>query len=136
MIEINRNPSPKELRWTGVLFLIFCGILGAVIWWQFGGRTVAFIVWGIGAVAAIVYYAVPFVRRPFYLGWMYLAYPIGWTISHVLMALIFYLLITPIGLLMRIFGRNPMERRFDPAAKSYWVKRDPPADSERYFRQF
>jgi hypothetical protein len=52
------------------------------------------------------------------------------------MAAIFFLVITPIGLMMRACGRDPMQRRFDPAARSYWKRRSPDRDMRSYFRQF
>jgi hypothetical protein len=52
------------------------------------------------------------------------------------MALIFYLVVTPLGVIMRLTGRDPMERRFDPKAKTYWKPRPTQTDASRYFRQF
>jgi hypothetical protein len=71
-----------------------------------------------------------------YIGWMYLAFPIGWTVSHVLLAVTYYLVLTPIGLIMRAVGRDPMRRRLDPEAKSYWIEHRPDRDPSRYFRQY
>jgi hypothetical protein len=67
---------------------------------------------------------------------MYAAYPIGWVVSHVLLGLIYFGLLTPVGWLMKLFGYDPMERRFDRAAASYWVERERQTDAGRYFKQF
>jgi hypothetical protein len=67
---------------------------------------------------------------------MYAAYPIGWVVSHVLLALIYFGVLTPIGRIMAVCGYDPMERRFDRAASSYWIEREPNRDASRYFRQF
>ncbi|MEX0979180.1 MAG: SxtJ family membrane protein, partial [Pirellulales bacterium] len=69
-------------------------------------------------------------------GWMWAAFPIGWLVSHLLIAAIYFLLITPIALVMRAVGRDPLSRRFDRAAKTYWVPRRQDSDPARYFRQF
>ena len=53
-----------------------------------------------------------------------------------ILGLIYYLVLTPIGLLMRVFGKDPMRRRLDRTAESYWIERDEAAASERYFKQF
>jgi hypothetical protein len=66
----------------------------------------------------------------------YAAFPIGFVVSHVILAIVYYLILTPIGLLVRAIGRDPMERRFDRDAESYWVVRQPIDDPGRYFRQF
>ena len=58
-------------------------------------------------------------------------------VSHVVLALVYYLVFVPIGLLMRLFGYDPMKRGFDPEAATYWTARDPKAsEPKRYFRQF
>ena len=65
-----------------------------------------------------------------------LALPIGWTISHLLLLFVYYMVVTPIGLIMRLVGYDPMQRQFDRAAKSYWIKHDPAAEPTRYFKQY
>jgi hypothetical protein len=62
--------------------------------------------------------------------------PIGWVISHVILAVIYYLVLTPIGLLLRAAGRDLLARRRDPTAESYWIDRGAKPEVERYFRQY
>jgi hypothetical protein len=47
-------------------------------------------------------------------------------VSPLALGILFLLVVTPTGLLMRLFGKDPLRLRFDPAADSYWIKRDPP----------
>lgn len=47
-------------------------------------------------------------------------------VSPVALGVLFFLVVTPTGLLMRLLGKDPLRLRFDPAADSYWIKRDPP----------
>ena len=136
LIELNKAPSRRELLVFGSLFALFFGLIGGLIWWKFEAPTAAYVVWSIAAAITIVFYALPPIRKPIYLAWIHLAFPIGWVISHVAMALIYYLVFTPIGLIMRLFGRDPMERRFDRGAETYWTPHQPSEDSARYFRQF
>ncbi len=136
LIELNKTPSRHELLWFGARFALFFGQIGGLIWWKFEAATVAYVVWSIAATITIVFYALPPIRKPIYLGWIHLAYPIGWVVSHTAMAIIYYLVFTPIGLIMRLFGRDPMERRLDRSAASYWVEHDPAGEPGRYFRQF
>lgn len=136
MIEINTNPSRGELRYFGLLLAVFFGVVGAILAWRFQAWPVARGLWIGGAAAGVVYYAIPPIRRWMYVGWMYLAFPIGWVISHIMMAAIYYLVFTPIGLFMRLLGRDPLSRSFDESADTYWVEHQPDENPDRYFRQF
>ncbi len=136
LIALNKNPSRRELLVFGALFALFFGLIGGLIWWRFQAPTVAYVLWSVAAFITILFYAVRPIRKPIYLGWIHLAFPIGWVISHVAMALIYYLVFTPIGLIMRLFGHDPMERRLNRDAETYWTPHQPSGDPARYFRQF
>jgi len=136
MIKINRQPSAKDLFWFGLLLPLFVAILGAILRWQWGLPTAAWVVWIVGGVLAALFALVPPLRRPLYVGWMLAVFPIGWLVSHVVLGVVFYIVLTPIGLLMRLVGRDPLHRRFDRQARSYWIERHKEIDSSRYFRQF
>lgn len=61
---------------------------------------------------------------------------IGWGLSYVVLAVIFYVVFTAIGTLMRVVGHDPLARRIDRRKSSYWVARAPVDDVQRYFRQY
>jgi hypothetical protein len=90
----------------------------------------------IGLLGALVVWALPRAGRVLYDGWIEGASPIGWTVTHLVLAAVYYLVLTPIGLLMRLAGRDPMRRTIDPNAATYWIERKNPIESKRYFRQF
>jgi len=136
MIEINKAPSRRELMWFGLLFLAFFAIVGALFRWQFGAPEVSTILWPAAVIVTALYYILPPLRHPLYLGWLYATFPIGWVLSHVLLGAVYYLIFTPVGLMMRGFGRDPLCRRFHPGTRSYWVEHHPGGQTERYFRQF
>lgn len=137
MIELNLKPSNRELRWfAGLWFPAFWGIVGGLVWyyWQASGVTLA--MWIVAAPVAVVGVIWPSAVQPIYVGWLVAAYPIGWTVSNLLLLGIYWLVVTPIGLARRLGGRDPLTRRFDPDAKTYWVARGPTDDKERYLRQY
>ena len=136
LLEINRHPAAKELRWFGVLLAGFVVLAGALAYWQFEAPAAARIIWAAGAALAAVYAGVRPLRRWIYLGWLYAAFPIGWTVSHLLLAATYYLVLTPIGLLVRRTRGDPLERTQDRSAPTYWTERRPVRDVRRYFRQF
>ena len=78
----------------------------------------------------------PAIVRPVYVGAMILAFPIGWTVSKIILACMFYGLFTPISLWFRLIGRDSLCRRRRPATESYWLPKSQSTDGSRYFRPF
>lgn len=136
VIEINKDPDQKQLRWFGVLLLLFFGIIGAITYFRFDATKAGIGLWSFGVLVATVYYLVPPLRVRIYLAWMYAAFPIGWTISHLVLAAVFYLVVTPIGVIKRLAGYDPMKKGARSKAESYWITRRQVEDTGRYFRQF
>ena len=135
MIEINRNPSRRDLLVFASILPVFFGIAGALAW-RAGAPFGAELLWAVGIAVSLAAFAAPAARRGLYVGWMYATYPIAWTVSHMILAAIFFLVATPIALMLRAIGRDPMQRRLDRAAGSYWVLRQQRRGGGRYFRQF
>ncbi len=136
LVNINWNPTNRELRQFGTMLLVFFGVVGAVVYSKTGSLQVASYVWIPAGLAGLLGLAVPQAIKWLFIGWIVAAFPIGWTVSHLLLGFLFYFVITPIGLLMRVVGYDPMKRKFEPDASTYWVKRDPLSEPARYFRQF
>jgi Saxitoxin biosynthesis operon protein SxtJ len=136
MLTIDRHPTPSQLRNFGKLLAIFVPVFGALVWWRTGRLASGGVVWIVGGLLTTLYALLPSIRWATYVGWMYAVFPIGWTVSHILMAVIYYLAITPIGMVLRFGGRDLLLRRLDRAEPSYWLPHVPPGDSGRYFRQY
>ena len=136
LIDVNWNPSRKELRVFAGLQLLFFGLVAWSVHHRTESMTATMLILGVSTLAAVVGLCEPRVLRPVYVVWMAAVLPIGWIVSHLLIAALFYLVITPIGLTMRLCGRDPMERRFEPTAKSYWKLRRQETSTKQYFRQF
>jgi hypothetical protein len=134
LIPINRNPSRRDLVVFGIGLPILFGLLG---WhrWSAGSHTAAQVLWGVGGALSLAFAAVPPLRRAIYVGWMLAVWPIGFVVSHVILAVIFFGVFTPVGVLLRLFGRDPMTRAFDKSAATYWIPREGSREAESYFRQ-
>lgn len=139
MIEINKNPSRKELVVFAALlaaFLALVGLLAQKTGYAGASRVLWWMVTPVGVVGGLLGHFLPNVLRPLYLGWVYAAYPVGWVISHLILGLTYYGVLTPIGLIMRLAGHDPMKRQLDRSADTYWSPHTPAEDTSRYFRQF
>jgi hypothetical protein len=134
--DIPRRPSDRVLRQFAVTALIFFGLIA----WRLGfpGN-----ISGTGALAALLPGTIGIlgflwpqaVRGPF-LVLTVLALPIGWVVSRVLLAILFYTVFTPVALLFRLTGRRALNLRPDPGLPTYWSPRLGASDPARYFRQF
>jgi hypothetical protein len=73
--------------------------------------------------------------RGAFVGLSFATYPIGVVVSHVVLALVYFLVLTPVGLTMRLFGHDPLRRGFDKDLDTYWQPRDEQRTTESYFKQ-
>lgn len=134
--SFNRHPSPADLRSFGRLLVPFVVLVGGVVRWRTGSTGAAAAVWVVGGLLAAAYLAVPAARRPIFLGWTGVAFPIGWVVSHLVLGAVFYLVFTPIGWLVRRINGDPLQRRFEASRPSYWIERPAGTDVGRYLKQF
>lgn len=136
VIQINHDPSRRQLNQFGGLWLVFLGAFGALAYFKSGNHPLGIGLWVAAVVVPVLGWLVPAFMRLVFLGMSYAAFPIGFVVSHVILAAVYYLVLTPVGLVMRLLGHDPMGRRFDREAATYWIEREPVDDARRYFRQF
>ncbi len=136
LIRINKNPSRKDLTVFSLIWLVFFAALGTLSFFRWQAPEAATALWILAVVIPTLGRFLPTFVRLVYIAMAYAAFPIGFVLSHVILALVYYLVLTPIGLAMRLLKYDPMRRKFEPEAESYWIKREPHTDTKRYFRQF
>ncbi len=120
MIEIKWNPEKRDLQYFGVLLMPFSWFVAYQLDRHFGSGPLVWSVLGVGILAAVLGVAQPKLLRWVYVAWMTTIFPIGWIVSHALFAIVFYLVFTPAGLLMRMIGKDPMHRAWENDRVSYW----------------
>jgi len=137
LVTINRQPNRKELRDFGLASAVMLTII-ALLLHQFKGVGTSWTA-GICAGGTLIFIiSRTNVRlvRPVYITLMLLTSPIGWVVSFIIMAVFYYLVITPTGLFFRVTGRDTLHRKFDRSASTYWVGHRQPDSVKRYFNQF
>ncbi|OGP14828.1 MAG: hypothetical protein A2052_08365 [Deltaproteobacteria bacterium GWA2_54_12] len=130
----NIKSSKKELRAFG---LSVGGVLiaAAVVLYLFGrGNFVYFAAAGIALAASGA--LVPAILLPLQKVWMSFAVIMGWCSTRVIIILLFVLVLTPIGLISRAFGKEFLDTGFDQSRKSYWRHRETAGKKSDYERQF
>lgn len=136
LISLLFNAEDRSTQLLGVILPFLCVAIGGPIKAGAAPLVVATVVWSAGLLLGIGTLLSTRFAMAVYVKWMLAAVPISWTISHLMLAAVYYLMITPISLVMRLLGRDSLSRKFDPDAKTYWSRRNPRVDIPRYFRQF
>jgi hypothetical protein len=136
LIEINHTPSRRELLRFVALLPLAGLVFGAAVWFWTRSTTAAIITAAVLAALGLLGLALPAVRRRLYLGWMYAFLPVGMVLGTLLLGAVYFVVVMPIGLLVRIFIGDPMTRRFERGAETYWRERGPAVAAARYFRQY
>ena len=136
IVKITWHPSPNQLRVFALVQVLFFALISMFITRHSGSWQGAGIVMACSATIAVVGVCVPGIIRFVYVAWMAALFPVALTVSFILMALIFYLLFAPIGLMMKLVGRDPMYRKLDVSADSYWIRREQKREEAAYFKQY
>lgn len=133
LIDLTKPTTDRELRWFAGLWLpALCIVLGWLA--RDAAPRLAVALWVGGGLAGAAGVRWPRAIQPVYTALTRVTFPIGWVVSHAMLLVMYFGIITPVGVLVRLF-RDPLDRAVDPDAPTYWVPRDQAAP-ERYFRQF
>jgi len=133
--EIHFNPGSGAVRQFAALWLAFFG--GLALWeaakespWLALGLAALAILGGVGGLVR------PALLRPIYAGWIVLVFPLGWAISHLLLALLFFGLFTPLAWVLKLAGRDALQRCGQPERLTYWQPKPASTDVRRVFRPY
>ena len=142
LIEIDWNPDHPKLRQFSLIWLCGFGIVGLFLAWRlgcFGGAgswTTPLLLWSLAAAVGLLGLLFPRAVKPVYKAWMAVTFPIGWLLSHIFLAVIYYGAFTSLGLIFRLIGRDPLARHRTEKSDTYWIERSAKASAKRYFQQF
>lgn len=118
-----------ELRKFGLVMTVAFAVVGGILFWR------EKFVWQYAFYVSAVFLAgtlfYPAGLKPVEHVWMKLAHILGLVVTHILVTLTFYLVIMPIGVSLRVFGKDLLNLKFDREAQSYWIKIGPDDPSSR-----
>lgn len=133
--DFNRDDDVRagSERAFGIVFAVVFTIIG--LWPLLDGgpfRLWALAIGGLFLAAGLI---TPGILKPLNRAWFLFGLVLHKIVNPLVMGLLFFLTVTPIALMMRIVGKDPLQRKFDKDAKSYWIKRDPPGPAPDTMRQ-
>jgi hypothetical protein len=127
--------TPRQLRKFALIVATGLTAVAALSWWR-GHTTVPATLWTVAGVLALAGLVAPRILGPVERGWLAVGAVLAWVNTRIILTLLFYVVVTPVAAIMRLF-RDPLERRIDKASASYWIRRPAVAiDRKRYEQQF
>ena len=125
----------KELREFGLTIGIILVILGALALWRGKGASVYFLAAGVGLITLGL--LLPGPLKPLQKTWMGFSVVIGFFVSRIILFILFYAVITPIGLITRLLGKDILDQKIDGRSASYWREKEPAVkDKKSYENQY
>ena len=126
----------KEKRDIRIVFLIFSAIFGVLAWRHYPSIE-SYVLIGLALVLLPIVAFVPIILRPGFKLWLKIAHAVGWFNTQILLSIVFILIFIPIGLIMRLLGKDPMKRKMQSEG-TYWEPYEIAGlkDKKRYERQF
>src|SRR3989442_10386923 len=103
--DIPFQPAPRTLRQFAAAWLVFFLVLARYQYFTRGHHTAGFVLGGAALVVGTLGLIKPGAVRWIFIGWMVLAFPIGWLVSQVLLAVLFFLVLTPLAVMFLWCGR-------------------------------
>lgn len=137
LVAINWKPDRKTLAEFSEAWLFFLGMVGAPLAYFRGHPRLAAALWLAAVIGRLLGLVRPQWMRPAFLGLTLLTFPIGWVVSNVVLALLYFGVFTPVALIFRLIGRDALKRTLDRQAPTYWEPYQPGAGGmRRYLRPF
>ena len=133
--DISFAPPSRTLRQFAGLWLVLFGALAGLQGFKHGRVGLALALALLAVTVGLLGLVRPQAIRVIYVGGMLVGFPVGWTLSRLILSVLFYGMFTPAGLLFRALGRDVLCRRHREQA-TYWSPKPMPADARSYFRQF
>jgi hypothetical protein len=133
--HVKWKPDARELRRFAIAMLVGFFVLGALSAWRAKGiGTGSIVLWSIGVTLAIAAF-VPKLGRVAYLAVYLPTSIIGYVVSNVMLTLMFFLVITPLGIIMKLMGKDVLQQR-RPNRTTQWAPVKETKDEASYYRQF
>ena len=126
--------GPRDLRKFGLMVGGILALLGLWFWWRGKPYAAGCLIPGILLTAAGLIF--PKLLKYVYLGWMSASIVLGFVVSHIILSVFFFLVVSPLALAGRVAGKDFLNLKIDRAARTYWVPRPKRKDRQGYEQQF
>ncbi|MBI4775838.1 MAG: hypothetical protein HY788_16980 [Deltaproteobacteria bacterium] len=131
----SNSTDPRQIRRFGVVAFLFFGGLGVLGWWR--NSPLPLVLFGCLSAVGFGLMTMPSRLKRVYVIWLKIAHLLGTLTNATILAIAYYLVITPFAIAKRWFGGPPLSTKPDKNAATYWVSRTEPAQpKERFFKRY
>ena len=131
------QPTRKQFRNFGLMFGVVLTGIGLYQLYNDTAETARYVLCMLGGVFFLTGLATPMVLKPIYTVWMKIAFALGWVNTRIIITLIFFLVVTPIGLIMRILKSDLLAEKINKNTVTYWDDIEPVQSVKEHLeRQF
>jgi hypothetical protein len=134
--DFSLNPSSKTLRQFAAAWLLFFSLLGTVHYFARDHRSLGLTLGMIALAGGGPGLIQPRLIRWLFVGSMFLSFPIGWAVSQVTLAVMFFGILTPLALWFGIRRRDSLLRKQPGVRNSYWLAKECTQNVKNYFREY
>ncbi|HPO15741.1 MAG TPA: SxtJ family membrane protein [Candidatus Hydrogenedentes bacterium] len=126
--------SRKEQRKFGIVMGVAIAVLGVARWALHGFEHLPVYFFAVGAVLFVLGLIAPKVLQPVLIVWIKIAEVLNWILTHLFLMVVFYGLITPTRLIIRLFSEDPLKRAWRPKETTYWEEAEAQSDDPAAYR--
>jgi len=134
--DVTKEPKPNVVRQFGWVCLVLFGAIGLLQVLHKGRPALGWSLVAFAVLCLVLSLTVPRIFRWFFTGAMLVAFPIGFVVSQVMLAILFFGVFLVLGLLLRARRWDAMLRRRKPPGASDWEAKPMPTEVRRYLRQY
>ena len=134
--DLPLKPSPRTLRQFAGLWILFFGGLAAWHGLVRGHERTAIVLALLAVTIGPAGLLAPALIRPIFVAWLVIGFPIGWTLSRVLLLVMFFGVMLPVAWLFKLRGRDNLRLARPAGQSSRWASKPMPGEAASYFRQY
>lgn len=139
-----RKLTDRQLLYFGGSLTLMLLMVAGIVYSRFGNALIATVISAVAIVIGAVFFVVPNARTPIHDAFHVVTRPIHWIVTVVLLSIVYFAIVTPIGLLLRLSGYDPLSRSKPDASdeqssqgdQTYWQPRQKADSKEQYFKTY
>lgn len=134
--KIKWKPTPRDLRLFALVLPCAFGLVGTLFYFVLGKPGFAIFLWSFAGLTFITAITGTRLGLPCYYLWMGFVFVVSQVVGYTVLTLIYFLVVTPLGFVARLVGRDRLLRHPQSEASSYWLDSPPATSAKQAEKQY